>query len=199
MHNRCHKQRYISIIRMYVQIYVWCMESSNDSTKNHSKNYQNEILNVSTINPIWEIFWIGIFWYTIRDSIPTTVYLDSYVWIFFKNWYMSTLDQNIETLWNKRWNISKTLLDIIKTYCRKTHHNNIIMKWYKHSLDKYVWKLGHNIILEMLLQPIKKCRNNYLNINNMLKKNKLLYIIDINSSAKITIIIYIYLFLIINI
>ena len=51
----------------------------------------------------------------------------------------------------------------------------------------------------MLLQPIKKCRNNYLNIYNMLKKNKLLYIIDINSSAKITIIIYIYLFLIINI
>ena len=50
------KSIYNSIIRIYVQLYVWWMESSNDSTHNRSKNYQDEIFIVPTLNPIWERF-----------------------------------------------------------------------------------------------------------------------------------------------
>ena len=47
IHDRYRKQRYNSIISTYVQLYVCCAESS---TPKQSKKYQNDILNVSTLN-----------------------------------------------------------------------------------------------------------------------------------------------------
>ena len=48
MNDFRHKQIYNLIICTYVKMYVWCLESS---THKQSKNYQNKILNASTLNP----------------------------------------------------------------------------------------------------------------------------------------------------